>query len=188
VQSVFTKYGNDSNGKVDYIQCITKATSIPKYQIMQYPSYNLISNPNSTLIIWTVPKMPSDSQVSFQPLTENKDLPCTVVGDSWALVGLLLKGNHEGRRRITGNHWQTCQPLGRWRGRPRPNPALPTMKWSSVMFRPPLYFLFSRKKSTGYTFLSKDNFCWPVEPVYYGARCNAFVIKSQLHSELCPLP
>lgn len=72
-----------------------------------------------------------------------------VAWDSWGLqqvmAGLLQEENHEGRRRITGNHWQGFQPAGQWRGRPQSNPALPTVCQSSPMPQSALYILYLYK-------------------------------------------
>lgn len=65
---------------------------------IQVPTCNLIySNPisstNSIVCIRAVPKVSSNSQVSFQPFTENKDLPCCwrfmgpAAGYDWTAAG-----------------------------------------------------------------------------------------------------
>lgn len=108
-----------------------QATVIPKISRCRHAisfTPNPISSPDSILSIKNrskdfraTSKFPSSHSLKIKAFL--------VAGDSWGLqqatAGLLLEENHEGRRRITGNHWRTCQPAGQWRGRPQPNPALP---------------------------------------------------------------
>lgn len=71
---------------------------------------NSISSTNAVLSIRTVPRFRVTSK--FPSSQSLKIKAFLVAGDSWGLqqatAGLLLEENHDERRRITGNHWQTC--------------------------------------------------------------------------------
>lgn len=124
---------------------------------------------------------PSSASELFQRFRATSKFPSShslkikaflVAGDSWGLqqatAGLLLEENHEGRRRITGNHWQTCQPVGQWTGetpaQPCPAHSMPALSKAPASV---LYPVTSIKFMSALLFLvSKDNLCWALNPMY----------------------
>lgn len=87
---------------------------------------NPITSTNSILSVRNVPKVSSDIQVSFQPFTENKGLPCRgrflgpAEGYSWAAAGRKPRGEGGDLLETTGK--PTNLPASRVEN---PRPTLP---------------------------------------------------------------
>lgn len=135
-----------------------QTTSIPKISRCRHAissTLNPISSTNFILSIRNVPKVSSDIQVSFQPFTENKGLPCRgrflgpAAGYSWAAAGGKQWGEEE------EDYWKplvnlpTCWPV-EWETPAQPCPAqskpalsnapVSTTSCTSIKFMPTLLF------------------------------------------------
>lgn len=143
---------------------------------------NPITSTNSILSIRNVPKVSSDIQVSFQPFTENKGLPCRgrflgpAEGYSWAAAGRKPRGEGGGAYWKPLANLPTCRPL-EWRTQDQPCPAHSTPALPNGLAC--TLFPVPNKIYVSFTFLaSEDNFCWAPNSLCNCASCNALCVKS----------
>lgn len=132
------------------------------YTVMQFRFiYIQHRGTRSVLSGRNVPKAAGHIQVSFQSFIENKGHRCRGrVPDGCKLhfnPDWCWRENHDGRRRITGNHWQTQHRVCQQSRRPKHNPTLPTASQHSSNSSA-LFFYTSIKPLTAPLFLPPEVF------------------------------
>lgn len=120
---------------------ISKCRHAITFTLIQYPALSLSSASEPFQGFQAPAKFPSSHSLKIKALL--------VVGESWglqqAMVGCCWRTTMRGRRRITGNHWQTCQPAGRQKGDPRSTVPCTEETSPFEMLQPAFYILYVYK-------------------------------------------
>lgn len=127
---------------------ISKSRHAITFTIIQYPALT----PSSASELFQGFQATAKFPLSRSP----KRKALLVVGESGACCRLWLgccwRTTMRGRRKITGNYWQTCQPAGQQRGRPQIDHALHTANQPFPMPQPAFYILYVYKIYVSFSF------------------------------------